>query len=273
VFVEGLDIFVADRVLLLWRLIMAIKTDSDLGVLHLGDFREHIHQLEDGSVDCLITDPPYGIGYVSFRRRVNLFKGGQPMLINDENLDSSLRLLDDMCRLCKLKLKPDAHIYIFTTWRVVPDVMSLVAEYFHIKNCLVWDKSFHGSGDLDRDYAPQHEFILYCWVDENAGRDLSLPRPTNVLTFVRLPGTKMVHPTQKPLPLLQFLIEKSVPPGGLVIDPFAGSGTTLVAAASLGRRYWGCEVDEHYYRVAVTRLKNDVQCAMELDWLSEDFVE
>ena len=252
---------------------MAIKTDSDLGVLHLGDFRDYIHELEDGSVDCLITDPPYGIGYVSFRRRVNLFKGGQPMLINDEDLDSSLQLLDDMCRLCRPKLKPDAHIYIFTTWRVMPDVMPLVAEHFHIKNCLVWDKSFHGSGDLDRDYAPQHEFILYCWLDESSGRDLSLPRPTNVLTFVRLPGTKMVHPTQKPLPLIQFLIEKSASPGGLVIDPFAGSGTTLVAAASLGRRYWGCEIDEHYYKVALARLKNDVQCAMELDWLSEDFVE
>ena len=271
-FVGGLDIFVADGVLLGWRLDMTIKNGLDLGVVEWGDFREHIHQLEDGSVDCLITDPPYGIGYVSFRRRVKLFKGGQAMLINDEDLDSSLKLLDDMCRLCKPKLKPDAHIYIFTTWRVIPDVMPLVAEHFHIKNCLVWDKRVHGSGDLDRDYAPQHEFILYCWLDEKSGRDLSLPRPTNVLTFVRLPGTKMVHPTQKPLPLIQFLIEKSVSPGGLVIDPFAGSGTTLVAAASLGRRYWGCEIDEHYYKVALSRLKSDVQCAMEFDWASEEQV-
>jgi site-specific DNA-methyltransferase (adenine-specific) len=252
---------------------MAVKNDFELGVIELGDFREKIHRLEDGSVDCLITDPPYGIGYVSFRRRVNLFKDGQAMLINDEDLDSSLQLLDDMCRLCRPKLKTDAHIYIFTTWRVISDVIPLVSKYFYIKNCLVWDKRIHGSGDLDRDYAPQHEFILYCWLDENSGRDLSLPRPTNVLSFMRLPGTKMLHPTQKPLSLIQFLIEKSVPRGGLVIDPFAGSGTTLVAAASLGRRYWGCEIDEHYYSVAVNRLKRDVQFSMDLVWSGEDFAE
>jgi site-specific DNA-methyltransferase (adenine-specific) len=249
---------------------MLVKSGLDLGVLHLGDFRDHIHELEDGSVDCIITDPPYGIGYVSFRRRVNLFKDGQATLINDGDLDSSLHLLEDMCRLCKPKLKPDAHIYIFTTWRVMPDVMSLVSNYFYVKNCLVWDKRIHGSGDLDRDYAPQHEFILYCWLDENSGRDLNLPRPTNVLPFMRLAGTQMRHPTQKPLPLIQFLIEKSVPPGGLVIDPFAGSGTTLIAAASMGRRYWGCEIDDYYYEVALSRLRYDVQCAIEFDWLSED---
>ena len=252
---------------------MVIKNGLDLGTVELGDFRDHIHQLEDSSVDCLITDPPYGIGYVSFRRRVKLFKGIQAMLINDEELDSSLQLLDDMCRLCKPKLKPDAHIYIFTTWRVMPDVMPLVSQYFYIKNCLVWDKRVHGSGDLNRDYAPQHEFILYCWLDENSGRDLSLPRPTNVLPFMRLSGTKMVHPTQKPLFLIQFLIEKSVQSGGLVIDPFAGSGTTLVAAASLGCRYWGCEIDEYYYGVAVNRLREDVQYAIEFDWSSDDFVK
>jgi site-specific DNA-methyltransferase (adenine-specific) len=89
---------------------------------------------------------------------------------------------------------------------------------------------------------------------------------------MRLPGTKMDHPTQKPLSLIQSLIDKSVPPGGLVVDPFCGSGTTLVAAASLGRRYWGCEIDEQYYKVALSRLKSDVQCAMEFDWASEEQV-
>jgi len=237
---------------------------SDMeGILYHADFRDRVHELADGSVDCLITDPPYGINYKSDRRKVALFKDGDAEIVGD-GLEESLVLLDDMCRLMRPKLKSDAHIYIFTTWRVMHLVVPVVSKYFYVKNCLVWDKRVHGSGDLAHDYAPQHEFILYCWLDKDSGRPLALPRPTNVLPFIRLYGSQMSHPTQKPLVLLQFLIEKSVPSGGLVVDPFAGSGTTLVAAKSLGCRYWGCEVDREYYEVAKKRLEDDVQLKLDV---------
>lgn len=72
--------------------------------------------------------------------------------------------------------------------------------------------------------------------------------------FVRSEHGRAVHPTQKPLGILRPLIEYSVPPGGLVLDPFAGSGSSLLAARELGRRAEGCEINPDYCQAAIGRL-------------------
>jgi site-specific DNA-methyltransferase (adenine-specific) len=223
-------------------------------MLRHGDFRDWVAELENGSVDCLLTDPPYGIQYESHYRRHEPIVG--------DVFDESLSILEAMCALYRPKLKPDAHIYIFTSWRVMHAVVPLVSRYFYVKNCLVWDKRVHGCGDLKRDYAHQHEFVLYCWMDSQSGRALRPPRPSNVLPFMRVTPSQKVHPTEKPVGLLLYLLEKSVSPGDLVADPFAGSGTTLLAARELGCRWWGCEIDADYYRCAEQRLRSSAQTSI-----------
>lgn len=81
-------------------------------------------------------------------------------------------------------------------------------------------------------------------------------QPDNVISVRSGPDDSGLHPTQKPVALMKALIELTTLPGQLVLDPYCGSGTTLVAAASLGRRYMGIDVDEGYCRVARRRLES-----------------
>lgn len=73
-------------------------------------------------------------------------------------------------------------------------------------------------------------------------------------------GEERIHPTQKPVALMGWCIERAgVPPGGLVFDPFTGSGSTALACFRTGRRFLGCEIDERYFRAAVERLRNEMR--------------
>lgn len=80
------------------------------------------------------------------------------------------------------------------------------------------------------------------------------PKLMRSVQYVRSEHGRAVHPTQKPLGILRPLIEYSVPPGGLVLDPFAGSGSTLLAARELGRKAEGCEINPDYCEAAIRRL-------------------
>ncbi len=104
-------------------------------------------------------------------------------------------------------------------------------------------------GDLKMTYAPKHEIIIFV----NLGRPLKYRHP-DVLQFNRVSGSESVHPTQKPVDLLELLIRNSSEEGDMVLDPFMGSGSTMVAAAKLKRRYIGIELTQDYYNIAKNRV-------------------
>jgi site-specific DNA-methyltransferase (adenine-specific) len=206
----------------------------------LGDAVVELQKLANESVDCLITDPPYGIDYSSNRREVNEDLGG---IVNDQ--ESAFELLDDVMAVVEKKLKPNSHLYIFTSWKVYPQFERIISKYFEIKNVLVWDKENHGSGDLDSNYGEQYELIIFA---TNGRRFLNGTRPSNILRYGKVYLQK--HPTQKPTDLLEALIDKSTKEGELVVDPFMGSGSTCKAAKNMGRTYLGIELDERWYKLA-----------------------
>ena len=107
-------------------------------------------------------------------------------------------------------------------------------------------------GDLLGDFAPQHEFIIFC---SNGKRKLNGKRASNILKYSKT-GNKL-HPTEKPVDLIQFLIEKSSNEGEVVLDCFAGSGTTGVAARAAGRNFILMEKDEKYFEVCTERLERN----------------
>lgn len=80
-------------------------------------------------------------------------------------------------------------------------------------------------------------------------------RPKDLVTFPKINSSKMVHPTEKPVGLLANLISSVTKPGDLILDPFAGSGSTLVAAKKTGRRFIGIELDDDYFVTAQRRIK------------------
>lgn len=212
--------------------------------LYQGDCLEVMKQIPDGSVDCVLTDPPYGIGYCSGRRKIKHKKMG-----NDERLNWLPDFINELQRISK----DDACWYIFCSWHNIDVFKQAIERVRNIKNILVWNKNNHGSGDLFCDYAPKYELIIFC----NKRRRLNGKRIPNVLNFAK--AKTNIHPTQKPVDLCELLIEKSTNVGDVVLDPFMGSGTTGVACKNLNRKFIGIELDEEYFKTAEKRIKGELK--------------
>lgn len=218
--------------------------------LVLGDCLDVLPQLPDDSIDCIITDPPYGIYYRSRSMKLPL-----RTVTNDGR--GAYELLDQALAAAYPKLKADAHIYIFTNWQAYPFMKVVVEKYFRLKNLLIWEKNAWTRGDLKGNYGYMHEDIIYAqkFVPTNPlKRYLNGKRDGNILKYKKLPTNYMKHPTQKPLELLEYLVAKSTHPGDTVLDMFMGSGSTCLAAKRQQRHYIGIELEQVWYDVAKQRV-------------------
>ncbi len=219
---------------------------SDPGFL-LGDATRILETIPDNSLDLLLTDPPYGIDYESEHREVNPFEK-----MENDTLDKTISILDKVLALVNKKLKDNSHVYIFTSWKTNPSIRRIVEKYFTLKNVLVWEKNNWTAGDLDANYGQIHEFILFA---HKGRRHLNGKRDASVLHFDRVPENGRSHPTEKPLKLLEYLIEKSSQSGEVVCDPFAGVASSCVAAKNKGRKYLGIELEKRWYELGLARLQ------------------
>lgn len=121
--------------------------------LYNGDCLEAMKEIPDKSVDCIITDPPYGMFFISKRRHKKYSS-----IINDDNLF----WLPEWCKQIKRIIKRKTHLYIFCSWHNVDVFKYELEKYIKVKNILIWIKNNTGMGDLVNDYAPQYEMILFC---------------------------------------------------------------------------------------------------------------
>ena len=202
-------------------------SDSSVTLYH-GDCREVTAWLE---ADVLVTDPPYGYNHAS--NWVGEFKGRR--IAND--LDLSAR--DDV--LTTWGHRP---ALVFGSWRMPKPVGT--------HTVLTWDKGLaSGMGDLSVPWKPNTEEVYVIGKGFAGHRDSSVLR-ASVVTWA---SKGREHPNMKPVGLMQQLIAKTV---GTIADPFAGSGSTLVAAKQLGRRAIGVELDERYCEIAARRLGQGV---------------
>jgi len=201
---------------------------------------ETMSRLEDESIDLIVTDPPYGMSFVSNHRKK---KHGE--IHWDNNLD----WLDDWSTEAWRVLKNNTHIYVFCSFHNIDIFKQAIEKSFNVKNILIWEKNNTSMGDLAGDYAPKYEMILFAC---KGRRELNGGRDPNILRFDRVKSNR--HPTEKPEALIKYLIIKSTEPNDLVYDPFLGSGTTAAAAFNSSRNYIGSEIDEDYYNTSVERL-------------------
>jgi site-specific DNA-methyltransferase (adenine-specific) len=214
-----------------------------------GQATDKLDQLEDDSVDCIVTDPPYGIDYKSNHTSS---KSLNQKLAGDQDEDDALQLLNDVLTAAEPKLKDDAHCYIFCSWKTLPGMIQVVREHFEVKSLLNWEKNNHGMGDLQGSYAEKYEYIIFA---TKGNRKLNYDtRPTNKFEAPRVVGDKQTHPTEKPVQLLQELITYSTIQGETVLDPFCGTGSTLEAAELEERNWFGVDVKEEYVSKAEARL-------------------
>lgn len=205
-----------------------------------GDCLELMKEIQDNSIDMILTDPPYGMNFQSHRRK-NIYE----KIKNDENLE----FLNNFFQECNRVLKKDSALYVFCSWHNVDKFKKEFEKYFKLKNILVWVKNNHGSGDLQASYAPKYEFILY---GNKGRRKFENGRKEDVLFYNKTKNE--LHPTQKPVDLLEFLINNSSKENDNILDAFMGSGSTGVACQNTNRNFIGFELDEHYFQIAKERL-------------------
>ena len=225
--------------------VLEARVETDISDnINKGDSLEILKSLKDGCIDVVLTDPPYGINYVSNRSMYDnaITKRG---LLNDGK-DEAFDLLDKTCNILQSKTADNAHLYFFCSWNVFSDFEKIISKYFTIKTPIVWDKGNKGSGDLDNDWGNQTEIIIYCV----KGKKLVNTRRGNVLNVSRLHTSKMVHPTQKPTELLKEILKVSVSDGDFIVDPFMGSGSTIKAANELNYKSLGIELDDEMFYIA-----------------------
>lgn len=226
---------------------------DDYCTIYHGDCREILPEI--GPVDLVLTDPPYGISYASsWKTRL----GGQP-----RRRDSTFG--PDVLETSALKYIFDAQntdraLFLFTRWDVLHNWKAAAeAVGYRTRQRLIWNKLHWKMGDLEY-YGSQIEDVLLF----TKGRYPIFPkgkgRRGNIFcsSSSYLPEGQENHPTQKSIKTAKEFITDASKIGHIVLDPFMGSGTTLLAAKNLGRRAIGIEIEEKYCEIAVKRLRQEV---------------
>lgn len=211
-----------------------------------GDCLERMKEIPDRSVDMVLCDPPYGIDFQSCRIKDKTKR--KPKIKNDK------QPFIEFIPLVKRILKPTGCVMIFTRWDVQQEFIDAMNDAGLAPNsCIIWDKRVHGMGDLKRAFGSRYESILF-----HAERDFRFQgkRPTDIISVQRVPASKLVHPNEKPVELLDGLISACCPLGAVIVDMFMGSGSTGVAAVNTRRNFIGIELDENYFKIAEQRINN-----------------
>ena len=210
-----------------------------------GDCLELLKKIEDESVDAIVTDPPYFLG---------LTHNGHKGCFND--LAICRPFYETLFKEYKRILKPESSIYFFTDWRGVAFYYPLFDSILKAQNLLVWEKlgrptpAYYGYG---------YELILFSGkIKKSYASNIIKNIPSfNTMTkgVIKTNGGKL-HPTQKPIELIEKFILDSTNEGNIVLDSFMGSGTTGVACINTNRGFIGMELDEKYFDITVSRCKD-----------------
>ena len=186
--------------------------------------KEDVERLMDGQkADMVFTDPPYGINYQDLKKR-------HKKIENDIDPTSVLKILNNY----------NSPMFVCCNWKSMANFIDIINQ-IEFKACIVWDKGSRIQ-NLDK-YAKQHEFILY------AG-DYGGQKTIDVDVWQINREVSKEHPTAKPVELVIRAIKNFK---GKVLDPFLGSGSTLIACEKTNRKCYGMEIDPHYCDVIVKR--------------------
>ena len=223
-----------------------------------GDCLQVMKEMPDACVDAIITDPPYCSGGVSEVSR----SAAKGQGLRSENIGRFGWFVGDnmgtaglvwLLRNAALEfhrlLKPNGSMLMFCDWRMIPNIVPAVESTgFRYQNLVTWDK---GSMGLGQGFRSRHEQILHFTAGSPEYYDKSTG---NVITCKRVSADARQHQTEKPVNLIAQLVRVVCPPGGVVLDPFAGSGTLAEAARMTHRTFICIEREERHCETARERL-------------------
>lgn len=223
-----------------------------------GDSIELCQKFKDNSVDCIITDPPFGVDNLS---NMAVTEGGKKYatkIANDESPEIAIKVFKDVMDVLLRKTKPDCDLYVFTAYQVLGDWLAMLDDFappygFNRKAVLVWEKDGPGMGDLES-WGQGHEFILYF---KKGKAPRYAKRRNGVLHIPQLRPNQLIHPHEKPPALLELLIQHSTPEGAFLVDPFGGSGSLVRAARNVRRNAVAIELDEERFQRAARKLEEE----------------
>lgn len=220
-----------------------------------GDSRELCQRFKPGRVHCVITDPPFGVDNLSNMATTQEGKKYARKIANDESPEVAMRVFDEVMDALLPRTADNSDLYVFTAYQVLKEWLDLsdrLARHgFVRKALLVWEKDGPGMGDLSS-WGQGHEFIIYL---KKGRRERTDTRRSGVLHVPQLRPTELIHPHEKPLPLLEMFIKHSTDAGDFIVDPFGGSGSLVRAAQRTGRSAVAIEYDEENYLLAKRKLK------------------
>ncbi|MEK7695550.1 MAG: site-specific DNA-methyltransferase [Pseudomonadota bacterium] len=232
--------------------------------LYQEDVLEGIKRIPDGSIDLVVADPPYGLG--------KDYGNDSDLLSGDAYLEWSERWMDAIVP----KIAPRGTLYLFCTWQYSPELFVMLKRRMTMINEIIWDRRVPSMGGTTRKFSSVHDNIGFFARQRDYFFDLdpvripydaetkkarSRPRfegkkwlevgynPKDLWSVPRIhrqDPERADHPTQKPLEIVERMVLSSCPPGGIVLDPFTGSGTTAVACVRHGRSFVGFEMNPEY---------------------------
>jgi site-specific DNA-methyltransferase (adenine-specific) len=214
--------------------------------IHAGNALAMLKGIPDGVIDSIVTDPPYGIGLQLGTRRTGRAYSRTASIAGDQP-DEAKQLWRAWIPQAHRVAKPDSLHLVFGTWKS-PWMHELLSSSFRVVGCICWDKRLIGLGHYLR---PQWEMAYVCAKGKPPRHQL--PAPSDVWQVARLPRTR--HPCEKPLPLLRRAIALTSAPGDVILDPFCGIGSAIVAAVECGRRGVGFEIDRRHARFGQQRCR------------------
>lgn len=214
--------------------------------------------IPDESIDLVVTDCPYRIveggctndavkigRYTESNNNKEMTKKGKLFEHNDIEF---AEWLPDIYRV----LKPNSHCYIMINPRNIKELQQEAEKAgFAFQNMIVWDK---GNCTPNRYYLNSYELILM--LRKGKAKNINNMGTKNILRVPNITRKKL-HPTEKPVELIEILISNSSQCNDVVLDPFMGSGSTGVAAINTNRNFIGIELDENYFKIAEKRIKEN----------------
>ena len=201
-------------------------------------------------MDMILCDPPYGINYRSNHR----VKSPKFDVIVGDTDDVRLSAYADMYRV----MKHNSVCIIFASYKNFAVDYAELVKRFDVKNVIVWWKHGGGMGDLRHTLFTDYELAIVCHKGKCPIRG---KREGSVWECNKVNPNEMLHPTQKPIGILERLIEKYSDESDVIMDTFMGSGSTGVACANTGRRFIGIEKDQKYFDIASDRIADAFSCA------------
>ena len=211
----------------------------EINRVYCGDCLNLMKEIPDKSIDLVLTDPPYGVNYGGGKEKGTIGKANacavKEYVLFDDSAAPSQNHFDEMIRISKNQ--------IFFGGQHFTDKIQ------KSRGWIIWDKEVTG-GKGDGFCG-----IELAWTSFNQGLKKFRFKWNGMLQEDMAHKEERVHPTQKPVKLMEWCLLKYSQPGDLILDPFLGSGTTAVACVKTGRNYIGIEKEPKYVETALKRLE------------------